>query len=510
MTSPLVTIGPLRQVQPELETLLDAAIDGVVIIDHKGRIRLVSHAAEAMFGYREDELLGHNVSKLMPEPDRSQHDQYLQRYIAKREARIIGKAREVLAQRRDGSVFPAELAVGCIRNIEPPRFIAFIRDISERKQKDAALRRNEAALHTAQELANIGNYVIHFDAGAVDYASPQMMRMFGWETGNADSPAINHLAVRMVSVVHPADRPQVLQAFTDLDASGTPIDIEYRTLTSQSGLRYIHHLAQLVRDEQGRPIQHLGTVHDITDRRLADYEVQQMHSRITHSGRVSILGEMATGIAHEINQPLTAIATYAKACLRLLTNEECTPEELKHALEQISQQALRAGEVIRRMRSFVKYHDARIELTESNRLLEELVQLAQTDAHYHGVRVLLELAPESPRVRADPVQLQQVLLNLVLNAIDAMQDVPEPQREIVLRTRLDERGDVEFMVADRGSGVSPEIANELFNPFYTTKQAGTGLGLSISLSIIRSHGGKLWHADNPGGGARFFFALPRA
>lgn len=510
MSSPLVTVGPLRQVQPELETLLDAAIDGVVIIDHKGRIRLVSHAAEQMFGYSENDLLGHNVSELMPEPERSRHDHYIQRYIAKRESHIIGKAREVSAQRRDGSVFAAELAVGCIRNIEPPRFIAFIRDISERKRQDEALHRNEAALHTAQELANIGNYVIHYAAGAADYASPQLLRMFGWDNGEIDPPAITHLSVRMVSVVHPADRAQVLQAFANLDASGTPIDIEYRTLTSHSGLRYIHHLAQLVFDDQQRPIQHVGTVHDITERRLADYEVQQMHSRITHSGRVSILGEMATGIAHEVNQPLTAIATYAKACLRLLGNNECTPEELTHALEQIAQQALRAGEVIRRMRSFVKYHDAKLELTESNRLLEELLQLAQTDAHYHGVRLLLESAPEAPRVRADPVQLQQVLLNLVRNAIDAMQDVPEPQREIVLRARLDEHGDVEFMVADRGSGVSAEIADELFNPFYTTKESGTGLGLSISLSIVRAHGGKLWHADNPGGGARFFFALPRA
>jgi len=334
--------------------------------------------------------------------------------------------------------------------------------------------------------------------------------MFGWDSGEIDPPAISHLSVRMISVVHPADRAQVLQAFAELDASGTPIDIEYRMLTSHSGLRYIHHLAQLVRDEHDRPIQHVGTVHDFTERRLADYEVQQMHSRITHSGRVSILGEMATGIAHEVNQPLTAIATYAKACLRLLGNNECTPEELTHALEQIAQQALRAGEVIRRMRSFVKYHEAKLELTESNRLLDELLQLAQTDAHYHSVRLLLEPAPESPRVRADSVQLQQVLLNLVRNAIDAMQDVPEPQREIVLRTRLDEHGDVEFMVADRGSGVSAEIADELFNPFYTTKESGTGLGLSISLSIVRAHGGKLWHAENPGGGARFFFALPLA
>jgi len=251
-------------------------------------------------------------------------------------------------------------------------------------------------------------------------------------------------------------------------------------------------------------------VHDITERQLADYELQQMQNRITHSGRVSILGEMATGIAHEVNQPLTAIATYAKACLRLMANGDCTTEETNATLEQIAQQALRAGEVIRRMRSFVRYHEARPEMIDSNHILEELVQLAQTDAHYHAVQLAIEPALQSMLVQADPVQIQQVLLNLVRNAIDAMQEIPEGNRVIRLRAAMNREGDVEFMVADRGHGISAAIAQELFNPFYTTKVSGTGLGLSISQSIIRAHGGKLWHDDNPGGGARFFFTLPRA
>jgi C4-dicarboxylate-specific signal transduction histidine kinase len=221
------------------------------------------------------------------------------------------------------------------------------------------------------------------------------------------------------------------------------------------------------------------------------------------------MGEMATGLAHEINQPLTAIASYAQACRRMLVNGVYEIDEITGALDQIAQQALRAGEVIRRMRAFAKYHEAKLEPTEANRILGELVQLAQTDAHFHSVRLLLELAAEAPVVCADTVQVQQVLLNLVRNAIDSMQGIPEPQREIVLRTRIDERGDAEFMVADRGTGLSPEIAAEAFNAFFTTKASGTGLGLSISQSIIKAHGGRLWCTDNPGGGARFYFCLPR-
>ena len=151
---------------------------------------------------------------------------------------------------------------------------------------------------------------------------------------------------------------------------------------------------------------------------------------------------------------------------------------------------------------------SRRELVEANRLLDDVQMLAQTDARHHGVRIRLEPAPDAGQVQADSVQIQQVILNLMRNSIDAMQGIPEAQREIVLRTQLDSEGDVEFMVADRGTGMDAATTAELFNPFFTTKPGGTGLGLSISRSIVRAHGGKLWCSANPGGGARFFFTLP--
>jgi len=219
------------------------------------------------------------------------------------------------------------------------------------------------------------------------------------------------------------------------------------------------------------------------------------------------MGEMATGLAHEVNQPLTAIATYAQACQRLLASGANANDEVAAALEQIAAQALRAGEVIRRLRSFVKNREVRREIVEANRLLEDLMTLAQTDTRNHGVRVQLERAPEAPQLLVDAVQIQQVILNLLRNSIDAMGHLPEADREITLRVRCIEDCSVEFMISDRGHGI-PESATELFNPFYTTKPGGTGLGLTISRSIVRAHGGKLWCGPNPGGGARFFFTLP--
>lgn len=494
-----ITQGPLRMVHPELEDLLNAAIDGVLILDHKNRIRLISRAAERMFGYQEAALLGHEVSELLPGFDNSHCPS------TGAECDTGQRVWQLQGHRRNGIRFAAELACGRIHGIEPPRYIAFVRDISERVRREAALRQSEAALHMAQRLANIGNYVIHYDDNLPDYASPQLCRIFGWDE---QGPA-SHLMVRMLSVVHPADRARVMQAFAELENDGHSIDIEYRTLSSGSGLRHIHHLAQMLPLGQSGLAQHAGTVHDITDRKLADYGLRDMLNRIAHFGRISIMGEMATGLAHEVNQPLAAIASYAQACRRMLINGTYEADEVIGALEQIAQQALRAGEVIRRMRSFARYHELRLELAAANGLLEELAQLVQTDTHYHNVRLLLEPAAEMPVVYADTVQIQQVLLNLVRNAIDAMQGLPEPQREIILRTRIDERGEIEFMVADRGAGLPPEISSEIFNAFFTTKATGTGLGLSISQSIVNAHGGRLWCADNPGGGARFFFCLPR-
>jgi two-component system sensor kinase FixL len=492
------------RVEREFEALLDAAIDGVVVIDHEARIELLSHAAERMFGYREEELVGRSVGILMPEPFRSEHDTHLQRYFETRVPHIIGIAREVIAQRRDGTEFAAEIAVGLVKGMEPPRFVAFIRDITERKRDQEALVRSEAELHMAQELANLGNYVLHLDGR--DFVSPQLYRMLGLKPG--EQPL--SITEQILPLVHPADRFRVEQAFANLQSSGRAFDTEYRALRADGTLRYIHHIGQAVHAEDGRIVRHIGTLHDITDRRRAEDEVRRMQERIAHFGRISTMGEMAAGIAHEVNQPLTAIATFARACQRLLASPDFALEDVSAALEQIGQQALRAGEVIRRLRSFVKNREVKREVVGANRLLEDLLTLAQTDARHHGVRIHLQPSVDSPVVQADSVQIQQVILNLVRNSIDAMLDVPEQHREITLRTRIDEEGDIEFMVADRGTGLDEATLAELFNPFFTTKPGGTGLGLAISLSIVRAHGGKLWCRANPLGGAQFFFTLPAA
>jgi len=358
--------------ESEMRAVLDAAVDAVIIIDGRGLIETFNRAAERMFGFEADEILGQNISRLMPEPDRSNHDGYLETYLRTGRARIIGRGREVTAQHRDGSVFPVSLAVGRIDGDEP-RFVGFLHDLSEHK-------RVEAAAHQAQE-------------------------------------------------------------------------------------------------------------------------------RVAQFARLSTMGEMAAGLAHEINQPLTAVATYAQAVQRMIDRPEVDPEEINHALAQITAQALRAGDVIQRLRAFVRNRDTRQELVDMGRLVRDTLTFAGPDARVNEVRLQAELT-EVPSITCDPIQIQQVMLNLIRNAIDATNEVRDTLREVTVRILRTSATEIEISVEDHGKGVSEDVARRLGDPFFTTKSTGTGLGVAISRSIVRAHGGKLGHRPTPGGGATFHFTLP--
>jgi PAS domain S-box-containing protein len=622
--------APTDRATLELRAVLDAAVDAVIVIDRHGRIETFNRSAERLFGYPVDEILGHNVSALMPEPHRSEHDRYLQQYAATGQARIIGVGREIVAMRRDGTLFPAMLSVGEIAGSVPARFVGILHDITLRRAADDELRRerdraqlyldlaevmllaldadgrislinrkgceilgyseaelvgrdwfeqcvpqdqraagraglraaltggsgspryaedpvvtrageskliawrttpvgddsgrpvgvlrsgedvterrraeqelqkSEALLKAAQAIANLGTYEVQTPDGPSHW-SEQVYRIVGRDP--AEGPVSP--AEFGQQLVHADDREQFAREFQRAIHETGRFDLEYRLVRRDGTTRHVHSRAQIQPGIDGRSLVITGTIHDITDRKLADEETRQGQERLTHVARVSIMGEMATGLAHEINQPLTAIATYAQGALRMLTADH-DPAEIRDALAQITAQALRAGEVIRRLRAFVKNRAARTESVDINRLIEDLRLLAEPDARVNDMRLTLDLTPTVPPVAVDPVQIQQVLLNLVRNAIDATLEAPAAPREILVRTSV-RAEEVEVEVVDRGSGVDPAVADHLFNPFFTTKAAGTGLGLAISRSIIRAHRGKLGHRPTPGGGTTFYFTLP--
>ncbi len=242
--------------------------------------------------------------------------------------------------------------------------------------------------------------------------------------------------------------------------------------------------------------------------RLLHGQQQELRERLTHLSRVSTMGEMASNIAHEVNQPLTAISTYAQAAKRLMAADQVSGSYVMDVLTRISEEALRAGEIIHRLKDLVRKRGSSRERFDVNRLIHDIEQLAAVDCRLHDVQLRMVLSKSLPPVLVDGVQIQQVVLNLIRNGVDAMEDVDHEPREVVIRTIQRKEGEIEVSVSDRGCGPPDDIGDQLFQPFFTTKDDGLGMGLSISRSIVQSHGGNMWYARNPHGGTTFFFSLP--
>src|SRR5215510_8410004 len=358
--------------EAHLTSILDTVPDAMIVIDERGVVQSFSSAAERLFGYKSSEVVGQNIKMLMPSPYRENHDSYVERYLRTGERRIIGIGRVVVGERKDGSTFPMELAVGEMRSSNQRFFTGFIRDLTERQQTEARL--------------------------------------------------------------------------------------------------------------------------------------QELQSELVHISRLTAMGEMASTLAHELNQPLSAIANYLKGSRRLL--EDSSDEQstmLRDAVDKAADQAIRAGQIIHRLRDFVARGESEKRVESVKKLVEEASALALVGAKDQGVRVRFLFDPAVDLVLADKVQIQQVLLNLMRNAVEAMEGCAK--RELMISTALAGEGMIAISVADTGVGIAPEIASQLFHPFVTTKRHGMGVGLSISRTIVEGHGGQINCEANPAGGTIFRLTL---
>ncbi|MFM7066849.1 MAG: PAS domain S-box protein [Gammaproteobacteria bacterium] len=498
-------MSPVTRDRLDLQAVLDAAVEAVILIDESGKIETFNRSAERLFGWTAAEALGRNVSMLMDGGDRAGHDGYIRRFLSTGEAKIIGIGREVSARRKDGSIFPAMLAVGEVQQSHPRRFVGFLHDITVRKQALEALSKSEALLRAAQGIARLGNFELPLDGPGIAVWSAEVANLLGVppDALPPDLPGfIQHHVVE-------DDRVRFDREWRRAAAEYADLETVCRILRGDGEVRSLDVRVQF--GQQGAARVATGTLHDVTERKRAEEAARQSEARLTHFARLSTMGEMAAGLAHEINQPLTAIATFAQAATRMLARPEGIERaDLEETLQQVTAQALRAGEVIRRLRAFVKNREVRHEAVDCLRLVEESRLLLEADARSNDVVLVVDMPESLPPINADPVQLQQVLINLVRNAIDATVATGNARREVTIIGCFDP-GDVpvvEFAVIDHGHGLSTEAAERLFHPFYTTKPTGTGLGLAISQSIIRAHGGRLGYRPTPGGGCTFHFTLP--
>ncbi|HXP04900.1 MAG TPA: PAS domain S-box protein [Stellaceae bacterium] len=480
--------------------VVDTAVDAIVIIDRAGEVRSVNQATERLFGYTPGELVGHNVNMLMPEPYAAEHDSYLANYLRTGAKKIIGIGREVAGRRKDGSVFPMELSVGEARDGDEPIFVGIIRDITERKVAEAALRESE--LRWRSILDTVPDAIIVIDAhGAVESFSPAAERLFGYAAGEVVG---NNVKMLMPSPYREAHD-------------------DYLARFASTGERRIIGIGRIVvgrrKDGGTFPMQlavgefaspsgnfFTGFVRDLTERQVSERRIEDLQTELLHASRLSVMGQMASTMAHELNQPLTAVTNYLEAGRHLMSTGAAAPERIADLMEKAVTQAQRAGEVIRQLRQFVSKGETERRTQNLNQLVEEALALALIGARQSGVLVSLELDRELPPVLVDPVQIQQVVLNLVRNAVEAMEEVE--RRELTISTRpVGEK--IETSVADSGPGIAPELANRLFQPFVTTKKTGMGLGLSICREIIEAHHGHLTFSPRPGGGTIFLLTLPK-
>jgi two-component system sensor kinase FixL len=361
----------LKQNEARLRSILETVPDAMIVIDENGIIRSFSAAAERLFGYRAAEVNAKNVNTLMPAPYRQEHDRYLYRYHATGERRIIGIGRIVVGQRKDGTTFPMELAVG------------------------------EVLLEGRRE--------------------------------------------------------------------------------------------------------YTGFVRDITQRTESERRLQAVQSELVHVSRLTEMGQMAAGLAHELNQPLAAIGNYIAACQKLLDRDK--KDEAISAARKAGEQVKRAGEIIRRLRDFVKRGDGEKRTEQLANVIEEATALGFAGMKSLGVTMELHVRPDAAAAFIDKIQIQQVLVNLIRNAVEAMSD--SPRREIVVATAPRDADWIEIRVSDTGPGLAREVRDKLFQPFISTKDGGMGVGLSICRSIVEAHGGDLIAGDNAGGGTTFSMTLPR-
>jgi PAS domain S-box-containing protein len=378
-------------------------------------------------------------------------------------------------------------------------------DIHDRKVAEETLRRSEGYLAEAQRLSHTGSWASKPATGENTYWSEECYRLMGFDP-HGGQPGFETVLQRY----HPDDQARVREALETAEREKTGFELDYRIIHPGGEIRDIHVIGHPVLSPSGDFIEFVGTVMDITERKRAEEErerLRQAQADLAHVNRVTTMGELTASVAHEVNQPIAAAVTNANTCLRWLTRDQPDVEEARAAALRIVKDGTRAAEIIKRIRLLFKKGISEREMVDINEVVEELVVLLRSEATRYSILVQTELEKDTPRVLADRVQLQQVLMNLMINAIDAMKNIAGT-RELAIKSQHAETGQILVCVNDTGVGLPPQQSDKVFEAFFTTKSHGTGMGLSISRSIVESHGGRLWAAHNSPRGASFCFTLP--
>jgi len=481
------------------KALIDTAVDGIVVIDTRGIVQICSGACQDLFGYRPDEVVGQNVKMLMPEPYHAEHDTYISSYLRTGDKRIIGSGREVVGRRKDGTTFPMYLSIG-EGTVDGNRiFVGVIHDltplkteVSRRMGVDSLLARIVQSTDDAILSKTLSGEITSWNAAAE--------RIFGYTAAEAIG--------RNISMLIPPDRLVEEADILGQIRDGREVE-HFETVRRHRDGTDIHVSVTIspLRDGKGNITGASKIVRDVSEKRRSELRMQTLQSDLAHLNRLSSMGQMSSAIAHELNQPLTAIGNYVKAARRILERAETDSlDRAREAMDKAAAQVLRAGAIIRNLRDFIEKRESNRAPESLNTVIEEAIALGLVGTAHQNVRVKLQLEPNMPFVLIDKVQIQQVLINLMRNGIEAMQDVD--RRELSIATAVDSRNFAQVTVRDSGPGLPDTVMRHLFQPFVTTKEKGMGIGLTICQSIVEAHGGSILALPDNGTGAAFRFLVP--
>ena len=381
-------------------------------------------------------------------------------------------------------------------------YVGTVMDVTERKRTEEKLRRSEAYLAEAQKLTHTGSWAWEVDERHASHLSEEWYRVYGFDPEEGMA-AWNKRLER----IHPDDLPGRQQAIDRAISEKSDYEIEYRILLPGGAVRHVHSVGHPVLNPSGDLVQFVGSSTDITERKQAEEALRQAETDLARIRRITTMGELTASLAHEVNQPIAAAVTDANTCLRWLTHDPPDLEEAREAASRTTKDAARAAEIVSRVRQLFKKGTSQRELVDLNEVIREMIGLLRSEATRYFILMRTDLAEDLPQIMGDRVQLQQVLMNLMINGIEAMKNV-DGRRELAVQSQRSEDEQLSILVSDTGVGLPPHQADQIFNAFFTTKPDGTGMGLRISRSIVESHGGRLWATDNSPRGASFHLTLP--
>jgi PAS domain S-box-containing protein len=498
----VLDITERKRAEEKFQSAIEASPNAIFMIDDRGGILLVNAQGERLFGYSRDELLGRSVEILVPERFRAAHPADRAAFLAAPQARSMGAGRELFGLCKDGRETPIEVGLSPIHADEGLITLATVVDLSERKRSAEELEGERSFLR--QVIDTVPNFIFAKDReGRFTLANQAVAAAYGTTVdgliGKTDADFNSNK--QEVDAFRRIDREVI-------DTLQEHFIAEEHMTDAEGRVRWLQTVKRPIVENNGHANQVLGASTDITRRRETENELRDQRAELAHVARISTMGELAASLAHELNQPLTAILSNAQAALRFLSSKPADLEEVREILQDIVKDNSRAGEVIRRMRALVKKEKIEFATVDLTGLVRDVVMLVHSDAILQNVKITLDWNDILPFVRGDKVQIQQVVLNLMLNAFDAMSECSVNDREVKLRMEADNSGFIQVAVSDCGTGLSSDKLDKMFQPFFTTKGDGLGMGLSICRSIIEAHGGHLWAENNSLRGATFYFTLP--